>query len=155
MAVRHLDGRGVEEQLVLQLRDDAPGVGAHPVHLVDEGDAGDLVPLHLAVDGVGLALDAAHCAKDQDGAVEDPQSALNLDGEIDVAGRVDDIDLVTLPLAKGGRGLDRNALFALQIHAVHLGADPVLPSHLVDVADSACVEENALCQRGFARIDVR
>lgn len=38
---------------------DPPGVGADSVELVDEGDAGHVVALHLAVDGDALALHAA------------------------------------------------------------------------------------------------
>lgn len=55
---------------------------------------------------------------------------LHLDCEVDVAGRVDDVDLLVLPGAVGGGRLDGDALLALQLHVVHLGAHTVLAAHL-------------------------
>ena len=72
-------------------------VGAELVHLVDEADARHVVLVGLAPDGLGLRLDALLAVEDRDGAVEDAQVALDLDGEVDVAGGVDDVDLVVLP----------------------------------------------------------
>ena len=51
---QHLNGGSVELELIAQLSNDFPGVGTHTVHFVDEGNAWHLVPLHLAVNGVGL-----------------------------------------------------------------------------------------------------
>jgi hypothetical protein len=148
---------------------------------------GDLVALHLAVDGVGLALHAADGAEHKHRAVEHAQGALDLDREVDVPGRVDDVDLVLLPPCEGRCRLDRDALLALQVHAVHLGPDAVLATHLppqrtdaqirrggfrahtqlhrgwpagsarpnlVNFVDAARVEEDALRQRGLARVDM-
>ena len=47
-------------QLVTHLVHHAVEVRSGAVHLVDERNTGHLVPLHLAVDGQRLALDAAH-----------------------------------------------------------------------------------------------
>ncbi|GJD04898.1 hypothetical protein ColKHC_13723 [Colletotrichum higginsianum] len=88
-----LDGGGGDLELAVDLLDGLPGVGAHAVHLVHEADAGDVVALHLAVDGDGLTLDARDGAQDHDGAVEHAQSTLDLDGEVDVARGVDDVDV--------------------------------------------------------------
>lgn len=57
-------------------------VGSHSVQLVDEGEEGDVVALHLSVDGHGLTLDASHCTQNQHRSVQHPQSSLHLDGEI-------------------------------------------------------------------------
>jgi len=100
----------------------------------------------------------------EDRAVEDAQRALHFDGEVDVTGRVDDVyvDRLVLvlllrpfPHAVGRGGLDRDALLALEIHRVHLGADAVLAAHLVDFVNSTRVEEDALGERRLARVDVR
>ncbi|GJC84417.1 hypothetical protein ColLi_07255 [Colletotrichum liriopes] len=88
-----LDGGGGDLELLVDLFDGLPGVGTHAVHLVHETDAGDVVALHLTVDGDGLTLDAGDGAQDHDGAVEDTQSSLDLDGEVDVAGSIDDVDV--------------------------------------------------------------
>ena len=60
---------------------------------------GHAVLVGLAPDGLGLRLDAGHAVEDGDRAVEDPQRALHLDGEVDVPGGVDDVDGVAVPLA--------------------------------------------------------
>ena len=78
-------------------------VGADAVHLVDEADAGDVVLVGLAPDGLGLGLDAGDGVEHGDGAVEDAQRALDLDGEVDVAGRVDDVDPVVVPVCRWWR----------------------------------------------------
>ena len=79
--------------------DRALEVGAGAVHLVHEADPRDVVAVGLAPDGLGLRLDAGDRVEHGDGAVEDPERTLDLDREVDVAGRVDDVDPVALPLS--------------------------------------------------------
>ena len=67
-------------------------VGADAVHLVDVGDARDVVLVGLAPHGLGLRLDTGNGVEQGDGAVEHAQRALDLDREVDVARRVDDVD---------------------------------------------------------------
>src|SRR4029079_3975261 len=71
-----------------------------------------------------------------------------------MAGRVDDVDKMIVPLAMSCRGLNGNAALALQVHGVHLCADAILPLHVMDYANPFCVEENPLGQRCLAGIDV-
>ena len=52
-------------------------------------------------------------------------------GEIDVPGGVDDVNRGVLPLAVRRRRFDGDAFLTLQLHAVHLGADPVFAPDLV------------------------
>ena len=59
---------------------------------------GHAVALHLPVDGDRLALHALARVEHEDRAVEHAQRALHLDGEVDVARRVDDVDVVGLEL---------------------------------------------------------
>jgi hypothetical protein len=131
---------GPVAELLLELIDHAERVGAGAVAFVDEGDARHLVAAHLLVDGDGLGLHAAHGAQNQDGAVEHPQGPLHLDGEIDVPGGVDDVDLVPLPLAEGGGRGDGDAALALQLHAVHEGPDAVLALDVVHGVDALGVK---------------
>ena len=65
--------------------DAAVELGADAVHLVDEADARDAVLVGLPPDRLGLRLDAGDGVEHRDGAVEDAQRALDLDGEVDVA----------------------------------------------------------------------
>ncbi|CAH0056777.1 unnamed protein product [Clonostachys solani] len=128
-----LDSSGRDLEFLVDLLDGLPGVGAHSVHLVDKGDTGDIVALHLSVDGDGLGLDAADSTENHDGTIENAESALNLDGEVDMAGSVDKIDM---------------------IHGVHLGANGIFSSNFVNRLDSAGVEQNSLSNRSLATVDV-
>lgn len=49
-----------------------------------------------------------------------------LDREIHVPWRVDDVDVMVIPCTKSCRRLDRDALFSLEVHRVHLCAHPIL-----------------------------
>src|SRR5436190_1507817 len=69
-------------------------VRAGAVHLVDEGDPRDVVAVGLTPDRLGLRLDAGDGVEHRDGAVEDAKGSLDLDGEVHVAGCVDDVDPV-------------------------------------------------------------
>ena len=85
---------GIQLELIAQLLGYPVGIGAGPVALVDKGDAGNLVPGHLPVNRDGLRLHPAHRAEDQHRAVENPQSPLNLDGEVNMARGIDNIDIM-------------------------------------------------------------
>ena len=87
---------GVGAELLAHLVDHVLEVRADAVHLVDEDDARDVVFGGLAPDGLGLGLHAGHAAEDDDRAVEHPQRALDLGGEVHVAGGVDDVDALLL-----------------------------------------------------------
>ena len=98
-ADRELERHGARVEAVLHHADDVVEVRTRAVHLVDVGDARDAVGVGLAPDRLGLRLDATDRAEDRDGAVENAQRALDLDREVDVAGRVDDLDAMVLPEA--------------------------------------------------------
>ena len=161
-ADRDLELDRVVPELLLEHVGDALVIGARVVHLVDEGDARHAVALHLPVDRDRLALDALARVEHQDRAVEHAKGPLDLDREVDVPWRVDDVDVVRLELLLGAvpdavrrRGLDRDPLLALEVHRVHLGADAVLAAHLVDFVDAPRVKEDSLGERRLARVDVR
>src|ERR1019366_10023331 len=77
--------------------------------------------------------------------------ALDLDREVDVTGRVNDVDAVPVPVTGGrGRG-DGDAALLLLDHPVHRGGSLV---HLTDLVVLARVEQDALGRGGLARVDV-
>jgi hypothetical protein len=92
-----------------------------PVHLVDEEEDGEVETAALAPDCFGLGLDAAHPVDHQDGAVEDAHGALHLDGEVHMAGGIDDLEQVALPGGLGDGGGDSDAVPLLLGHVVHVG----------------------------------
>ena len=151
-ADRQLDRHRVRAEAVDHRLHALVEVRADAVHLVDVGDARDVVLVGLAPDGLGLRLDAGDRVEQRDRAVEHAQRALDLDGEVDVAGRVDDVDAVVVPLAGGrGRG-DRDAALLLLLHPVHRRGALV---DLADLVGAAGVVEDALGRRRLAGVDVR
>src|SRR4029077_2175965 len=90
--------------------------------------------------------------EDRARAVEDAQRALHLDGEVDVARGVDDVDAVVVPVAGGGGGGDGDATLLLLLHPVH---DRGAFVDLADLVRDPRIEEDPLGGRGLARIDVR
>src|SRR5262249_17345805 len=87
-----------------------------------------------------------------DGAVQDAQAALDLDREVDVAGRVDQVQLEVAPW-DGRRGRrDGDAALALLRHPVHLRLAVV---HLADLVDASRMKPEALADRRLAGVDVR
>src|SRR3954466_8810302 len=77
--------------------DAAEEVRAGAVELVDEAHAGDAVLLGLPPHLLRLRLDAGDPVVDGDRTVEHPEGPLHLDGEVDVPGGVDDVDVVAVP----------------------------------------------------------
>ena len=127
-------------------------VRADPVHLVHETDPGHVVAVSLPPHRLRLRLDAGHCVEHCDRAVEDAKGTLDLDGEVDVPGGVDDVDGVVAPRRGRGRGGDGDPPLLLLLHPVHGGGALM---NLTDLVVDAGVEENPLSRRRLARVDMR
>ena len=132
-------------QLFADFLQDVFKVGPDAVHLVDEGDAGDAVPIRLPPDHLGLRLHAVHGAEDRHGPVQDAQAALHLDGEIDVTRGVDDVDGVLPPAGGDGSGGDGDPALPLLGHPVVDLSHPV---------NGAGVKQNPLGDGRLSRVDV-
>ena len=148
---RQLNADRAAANLVLDFLDAAIEIGADLIHLVDEDDARHIVFVGLAPDSLGLRLDALIAVEDANGAVENAQRTLDLDGEIDVAGRVDDVQALAVPKGRRRGGGDRDAALLLLLHPVH-GGGAVM--HFADLMGLAGIIEDALRRRRLARIDV-
>ncbi len=151
-ADRQLDRNDVGAEALLHGPHREVEVGADLVHLVDEADARHVVLVGLTPDLLGLRLNAFLAVEDRHGTVEHTQAALHLDGEVHVAGGVDDVDLVVVPEAGGRRGGDGDAALLLLLHPVHRGGAVV---HLTDLVADTGVVEDALGRRGLAGVDMR
>ena len=150
-ADRQLQADGLAGDALDDVVDAFEEVGADLVHLVDEDDARHVVLVGLAPHGLGLRLDALVAVEHAHGAVEHAQRALDLDGEIDVAGGVDDVQPLVAPEAGGRGGGDRDATLLLLLHPVHGGGALM---DLADLVRLAGVIEDPLGGRGLAGIDV-
>ena len=155
-ADRKLQRHGARAELVLDVGEAHVEVGAGLIHLVGEDDARHAVLVALAPDGLGLRLDALVAVEHADGAVEHAQRTLDLDGEVDVAWRVDDVQAALLAVAarpEAGRRSrrDRDAALGFLIHEIH-GRGAVVD--FADLVGLAGVIEDPLGRRRLAGIDV-
>ena len=133
-------------------------VRAHDIHLVDVDHAGDLVVIGLTPHSLRLGLNAALGAENGHRAVQNAQGALDLNGEVDVARGVDDVQaglreliLAALPVAGGGSGGDGDTTLLFLSHPVHRGGTVV---GLADLVVDAGVVQNTLGSRGLASVDM-
>src|SRR5438094_421926 len=150
-ADRDLDRHRMGAQALPQHVEAAIVVRPHAIHLVDVDDPRDLVLVGLPPHRLGLWLDARDGVEDGDRAVEDAERALDLDREVDVAGRVDDVDAAVTPEACRRGGRDRDAALLLLHHPVHRRGAFV---DFTDLVRPPGVIEDALGGRGLARVDV-
>ena len=146
-----LNGNSGAVEALLDHVKNAVEIGAHDVHLVDENHSGNLILVGLAPNGLRLRLNAALCAKNGYGAVQNTQRALNFNGEVNVARSVNDVDSVFLPETGGCGGSDGNTSLLLLSHPVH-GCGTVMS--LTDFVVNAGVIENSLGSGRFACVDV-
>ena len=148
---RKLDRHRLGSEAVDDVLEALEEVRAHLVHLVAEDDAGDLVLVALPPDRLGLRLDPLIAVKHAYRAVEHAQASFHLDGEIDVSGRVDDVEPLVLPERRGRGRSNRDAALLLLLHEIH-GRGAVM--HLADLVALAGVIEDPLGRRRLPGIDV-
>ena len=112
LADRQLEGGDAGAEPIPQLVEGAVEAGPLPVELVDEHHAG-----HAQLGGqlphdLGLDLDALDRAHHEHRQVGDPQRGGHVADEVGVAGGVDEVDLVVVPLERGQRQRQREAALA-------------------------------------------
>ena len=151
-ADHELDRHRVAAEALANIRDDGGQRRPDAIELVDEREARNLELVGLMPDRLRLRLNACDAAEHHDRTVEDAQRALDLDREVDVARRVDEMDLVLLPLERDRGRRDGDAALALLLHPVHLGLTVV---DLADLVDLARMEEEPFRHGGLARVDMR
>ncbi len=144
------------QQPLLDFLVDPLELGADAVQLVDEADPGNAVLGRLPPDRLALGLDPLDGRKHDDSTVQDPQRALDLGGEVDVPGRVDDIDrerlaIDILPATGDRRCDDRDPPFPLLLEVVGRGVSLVDVPHAMDLAG---VIQDPLGRRRLAGVDV-
>ena len=126
-------------------------VGSHPVHLVDEGNAGNVVFVCLTPNCFRLGLYPSNGTENRDGPVEHPERPLDLNGKIHMARGIDDIDPIIAPQTGGSRRSDRYPPLLLLDHPVHRGGSLV---HFTDLIVDPRIVENPLSRRSLPRINM-
>ena len=126
-------------------------VRAHAVHLVHEADARHPVTVGLTPHRLGLRLHARDRIEHNDASVENAEASLYLGREVHVPRRIDDVDLMALPLCASGRRSDGDPSLPLLGHPVHDGGAVVNLSQLVRPARE---EQHPLRHCRLASVDV-
>ncbi len=145
-------------QALLDLLDDAQEVRALAVHLVDVDDARYAVLVGLTPYGFRLRLYAGGATEHHDSAIQYTQGTLHLDGEVYVAGGVDDVYAIVVVLTaralpEGGNGSGGNGDTALLLlHHPVGGRSAVM--HFAQLVVDAGIEQNPLRGGGLARVNV-
>ena len=146
--------RRVDADDVLDFRDGALGIGRGQIDLVEHGYDFDAEFDRRVAVRDRLRLDALARIDDEQRAFAGRQRAADLIGEIDVPGRIDQVQVVHLPVARpvvkcGCLCLDRDAALALEIHRVEH-----LRFHFA-VGQAAAQLNDAIGERRLAMVDVR
>ena len=151
LAYGQLDGHGVRLEPVMDHVYHVEEIRAHDVHLVDIDETWYVVMVGLAPHSLRLGLDSALRAEHGHAAVQHAQAALDLDGEVHVARRVDNVQPAAAPVAGRGGARYRDAALLLLLHPVHRSGALVRLAYLIV---DARIEQYALRGRGLARVDV-
>ena len=122
-------------------------IGPLPVHLVDEGDAGHLELVGPLPDLLGLGLDPRDGGNDEYRTSEDPKTVAGVVEKVGVAGGIDDVQAVPLPLAVVKAGADGDPALDFLRLEVHIGSAVIHPPEAVGHAG---VEEDGFGQGGLA-----
>ena len=124
------------------------GLGRGKVDLVERGDDLEVVLQGLVTGGEGLGLNALGGVDEQHRPFTGRQGPAHLVAEVDVAGRVDQVQDVVLEPDPDVLGLDGDAPLALEVHGVE-----VLLAHEPGV-DGVGELENAVRQRRLPVVDM-
>ena len=114
--MQDLAGRDAEH--ALDLAGALLGLRGGQVDLVERGDDREVVLERLVAVRQRLGLDALRRVDEQDHAFARGEAAADFVAEVDVAGRVDQVDDVAVPLQPDVLGLDRDAPLPLEVHRV-------------------------------------
>ena len=150
----HQRVRGVEADDVLDLLLHLVGLGGRQVDLVQHRHDLEIGFDRLIGIGQRLRLDALGRVDQQQGTLAGAHRAADLVGEVDVAGRVDQVEdvgqsVLRLVVQPNGLGLDRDAALTLDIHRIEH-----LRGHLARLQPAAQLDQ-PVGQGRFAVVDMR
>ena len=144
---------GVEADELFDLLADAFGLGGGEVDFVDNRDDFEVMVEGEVGIGEGLGFDTLGGIDDEEGAFAGLEGAGDLVGEVDVAGGVDEVELVHdavigLVVEADGVGFDGDAAFTFEVHGVEdLG-------HHFAFGEGSGEFEEAVGEGGLAVVDV-
>jgi hypothetical protein len=125
------------------------------VHLVDEGDDGNIPKAAHLKQLARARLDALGGIDHHDGGIDRGQRAIGIFGKILVAGRVQKVEYEPIEFERHHRSHDRDAPLAFDLHPVGTGIAPLaLGLDLTRQIDRAAKQQKLFGQRGLAGVGV-
>lgn len=115
-------GQGSASATSLEFGEYPRQLGDRTIELVDEDEPRERESIEATPDRFGPCFHSAHAVEHDDRAIRRTQAPLfDLRSEIDVPGRVDDVQSVACPIDLGHGGADGDASFALLGQPVERG----------------------------------
>ena len=148
--------RRVERQCLFDFIEQLERIAALAVHLVDEGDDGN-VPEAADLEQLSRPrFDALGRVDHHDGGIDRGQGAVGVLGKVLVAGRIQQVEHQAFEFKRHHRGDDRNAALALDLHPVRTRvATFALGLDLTGEVDGTAEQQQFLGQRGLAGVGMR
>ena len=147
--------RRIERQCLLDLVEEVERIARLAVHLVDEGDGGNVAQAADLEEFARARLDALGGVDHHHRRVDGGQRAIGVLGKILVPRRVEQIEDAIGVFEGHDRGDDRNAALALDAHPVGAGFSAVgLGAHFARELDGAAEEEDLLGESCLAGVRV-
>ena len=147
-----LGAGGARAQAAVDLLERSLDIRALTVDLVEKEDHRQLLGAQGLEEQLGLRLHALGSAHDDHRAVQRPERAFDLRGEVDVAGRIDQVDVHVPPLEAHAGRPHGDAAPLLHGQVVRVGRATV---HAARLAHRPGVHQKLLGQGGLARVHVR
>src|ERR1700742_467647 len=148
--------RGVERECFLDFVEQLESVAALTVHLVDEGDDGNVAEAADLEQLPGTRFDALGGVDHHDRGIDRGERAIGVFGKVLMARRIQEVEHEPVELESHHRGDDGNAAFALDLHPVGTGVTPLaLGLDLPREIDGAAEQQQLFGQRGLAGVGVR
>ena len=150
-----VDGVGVDAKLALDLLAQLERVARFAIHLVDEGEDGNVAQGADAEQLARLRLDALRAVDDHDRAVCRHERAVGILGEVLMARSVENVDAVAAVLELHDGGGHGNAALLFDLHPVGGRRAGALALDLAGLRDGPAVEQKLFGQRGLTGVGVR
>ncbi len=136
----------------LNIRNATKEIRADLIHLIDEDDTRNIVFIRLTPNGLSLRLYTLIAVEHANSAVKDAERALNFDGEVDVAWRINDIETLTIPESRRCGRSDGDAALLLLLHPIHRRRAFM---HFADFMALAGIIEDTFRRRRFTGVNMR
>ena len=153
---RPIAGRGMNSEHSFQFVEQGERCAGRAVELVDEGENRHPAATADFEKLSGLRLDAFGRVDDHDRGVDGREHPVGVLGEILVAGRVEQVDHITVVVELQDGGGDRDAALLFQFHPIARGGPLVAArGDTAGQLHRPAVKEELFGQRGLARVRMR